>query len=102
VIARGVVLLVGRVLLLVHDDEPEIPERQEHGGARAHHEVQLPRGGRAPHVRALSGTERAVVERHATESRLPEGIEGLRESAISGTRIRVCPEPRSASAAAWR
>ncbi len=51
VIAHAILLLVGRVMLLVDDDEPEIRIGQEQRGSRADHDLDLATGRRRPGAR---------------------------------------------------
>ena len=91
VVPRGVVLLVGVVLLLVHHHEPQIPERQEDGGSRPDHQIHFPRSRRAPDVRAFVRPQGAVVERHAPEARAAEGVQGLRREGDLGNEDQGLP-----------
>src|SRR5579872_954289 len=52
VVRRAVFLLVGRFVLLIDNDEAEIAERQEQGGAGAGDDANLAAGDRAPQAAA--------------------------------------------------
>ena len=64
-VARGgILLLVAGVVLFVHDDEPEVAERQEHGAPRPHQQAPLALflGHAAEGGGALPRRESAVVD----------------------------------------
>jgi hypothetical protein len=42
VVKRAFLLFVGTVVFLIHDDQAEVPERQEQGRPRADHQLRLP------------------------------------------------------------
>ena len=48
VVAQHLALLVGGLVLLVHDDELEVRQRREHRRARAHHHVERAAAGQLP------------------------------------------------------
>ncbi len=58
--ARRAVALVGRVVLLVHDDQADVGERREQRRPGAHHEVDVARPDPAPLVGALALAEARV------------------------------------------
>lgn len=51
-IVRAFVLLVGLIVLLVDNDEPELGVRQKQRGARANHHRRIARRNRGPVARA--------------------------------------------------
>ena len=62
VVARGFVLLVRGVVLLVHDHEPQPGQRREHGRARADHDVHFAPPDAVPLVVALARRQPAVLD----------------------------------------
>src|SRR5262245_17670895 len=67
-VARRRILLERRLMLLVDDDQAELPRRGEDGAASADDHLDLP-GGNAPPVRAALGVaEVAVQHRHFAKS----------------------------------
>ena len=62
VVARALVLFVGGFVLLVHDDEPQVPHGREDGRAGAHDDADLARGERQPAVEPLPLPEVAVPD----------------------------------------
>ena len=78
VIAHAILLLVGRVVLLIDDDEAEVGIGQEQRGARADHDLDLAVGGRCPGPRAHARGEAGVPFGRAHAEALREPIEELR------------------------
>ncbi len=78
VIARAVLLLVGRIVLLVDDDEAEIGVRQEQRGARADDDTHLAGRDRAPGACAQPRRKLRVPFRRPHPEPLGEAIEKLR------------------------
>ena len=62
VVARRLVLLVGRLVLLVDDDEAQVAHRREDGRAGADHHPRLAGGQRQPAVEPLALAEVAVPD----------------------------------------
>ena len=99
VVAQHLALLVGGLVLLVHDDEPEVRQRREHRRARADHHVERAAAAPAPScagARPPSGTSGA--RRRAAEKRRRNAATTCEPSATSGTSTSACPP---ASRAAW-
>jgi hypothetical protein len=65
VIARRFFLFVGRIVLLVDDDEAEPSERSEHGGPRADDEIHIAAADPMPLIVAFAVRERTVLDSHA-------------------------------------
>lgn len=63
-VARSLVLLVGALMLLVHDDKANVGERGEQRRARAHHHVDPPAAREVPLVEALAAGEARVQDGH--------------------------------------
>ncbi len=78
VIAHAVLLLVGRVVLLIDDDQAEIGVGQEQRRARADHDRHLARRHRRPGARALARRELRMPFRRPHAEALREAIEELR------------------------
>ena len=83
VVARRLLLLVGVLVLLVHDDEAERFDRRKDGRARADDNARAALADLVPFVVALAGGQMAVQHRHqrlqraGAEPRL-EALDGLR------------------------
>ena len=60
VVARGFLLLVGRFVLLIHDDEAEVLQRREDGAARADDDVGAAFADLVPFVVPFAVGEMAV------------------------------------------
>src|ERR1043166_9321709 len=69
VVARDVVLLVGRLMFFVEDDEPEGAGGRKDRRARADHDIDLAVADRPPLPRAVGFGEDAVEDGDAAESR---------------------------------
>ena len=69
VVARGLVLLVGRLVLLIHHDEPQVRHRGENRRARAHHHPRLAGGQGEPAVEPLAFAERTMPDDRAVVRR---------------------------------
>ena len=94
--ARRPVALVGRVVLLVHDDQPDVRERREQGRPRPDHEVDVAApGSGATRRRARPRPARSAGRRSRTgssaRSRSTIGV----ASAISGTSSRPAARRRA-------
>ena len=72
VVARALVLLVRGVVLFVDDDQADVLERGEHGGAGADHDVDVAAADALPLIVPLAVGEAAVLNRHAVAERLAE------------------------------
>ena len=102
VVARVALLLVGGVVLLVDDDQPEALDRREDRRARADGDPRLAGAQAAPLVVALALADSAecssatVSPKRAAKRATVCGV-----SAISGTSA-ITPSPRSSAAAAAR
>ena len=75
VIARHVFLLVGVFMLLIHEDQPEIRQRREHGGARADHDARHALADAVPLVETLALGEIRVQHGHLVLHRGEAGLE---------------------------
>ena len=62
VVPRGLVLLVGRLVLLVDDDQPQVPDRGEDGRAGPDDDPRLAGGEREPAVEPLALAQVAVPD----------------------------------------
>ena len=78
VIAHAVLLLVGRVVLLIDHDQPQIGIRQKQRRARADHHRDLARRNRGPGARALSRRDLGMPFRRTHAEALGEAVEELR------------------------
>ena len=61
-VARSLLLLVGVVLLLVDDDERQVPDRSEHRRARSHRDARFAAADAVPLLGALVIGERRVQD----------------------------------------
>lgn len=73
VVARGDVLLVGGVLLLVHHHQAEIPHRGEDGGAGAEDHPGVAGADALPLLAALAGAEAGVQQGQLVAEALAHG-----------------------------
>ncbi len=71
-VPRRFVLLVRRVVLFVDDDEPEVFDGREHGGAGADDEIHVASSDPVPLIMTLAVGHAAVLNRHAIAERGPE------------------------------
>ena len=78
VVAGVALLLVGRVVLLVDDDQPEVLERREHRRARADAHARLAPAHPPPLVVALALRQLGVHDRDGVAEALDEAPRGLR------------------------
>ena len=78
VVARVLLLLVGRVVLLVDHDQADVRQRREHGRARAHAHASLAAAKPDPLVVALAGPELRVQHGHLVAEALLEAPGCLR------------------------
>ena len=78
VIAHAVLLLVGRIVLLIDDDQTQIGIRQKQRRARADHHRDLARRDRGPGARALSRRDLGMPFRRTHAEALGEAVEELR------------------------
>ena len=78
VVAHAVLLLVGRVVLLIDDDQAEIGVRQEQRRARADHDRNFAVGDRLPGARALARRQLRMPFRRAHAEARGEAVEELR------------------------
>jgi len=78
VVARVALVLVGRVVLLVDDDQAEALDRGEHRRARAHAHARLAAAQAQPLVEALAVAERRVQDRDGVAEALDEARHDLR------------------------
>ena len=78
VVAHAVLLLVGRVVLLIDDDEAEIGIGQEQSRARADHHRHLARRHRRPGARAPPRRDLGMPFRRPHAEALGEAVEELR------------------------
>ena len=84
VVAGALVLLVGAVVLLVHDHEAEAGNGREDRGARAHHDARLALANAPPLVVALAGRELAVEDGDGRPEAGPGGANEHRREADLG------------------
>ena len=78
VVAGVALVLVGGVVLLVDDDQPEVRDRGEDGGARADGDPRLARAQPPPLVVALALPQRGVQQRDGVAEARLEAADGLR------------------------
>ncbi len=78
VVARVALVLVGRVVLLVDHDQPEVAHRREDGRARADRDPRLAAPQPPPLVVALALAERRVQQRDGVAEARLEAPDGLR------------------------
>ena len=78
VVARVALVLVGAVVLLVDDDEPEVGDRREDRAARADADARLARAQAAPLVVALPRAELGVQDRDGVAEARDEAVDHLR------------------------
>ena len=78
VVARVALVLVGRVVLLVDDDQAELLDGREHGRARPDRDPRLADAQPAPLVVALAVGERGVQQRDGVAEAGGEPRHGLR------------------------
>ena len=78
VVAHAVLLLVGRVVLLIDDDEAEVGIGQEQRGPGARHDLDLAVGGGRPGARAHARGEAGMPFRRTHAEALRESVEELR------------------------
>ncbi len=69
IVGRLVLLLVGDVVLLVDDDEPQADERSEHGRARADDDARLAAGDLTIGQKPLAGRKPGVQDSDALACR---------------------------------
>ena len=84
VVARGLVLLVGALVLLVDNDEARIGKRGEERRAGADDHAGLALAHEVPLVKALTGTEARVQDRDVVAEAAAEAAHGLRGEADLG------------------
>ncbi len=77
-------LLVGAVVFLVQDDEPQVRKGREDGAARPEHHADAPLADALPHREALPSAEPAVEDAHLVAQARPEAAGGLRREADLG------------------
>ena len=92
VIAKALVLLERRVVLLVDDDQPEIGDRREQRRARADGDLHPPPAERLPGILALPRGETAMKHCDVISEARPKRPTSCGVSAISGTS-RTAPRP---------
>ena len=78
VVARVALVLVGAVVLLVDDDEPEVGDRREDRAARPDADARLARAQAAPLVVALPRAELGVQDRDGVAEARHEAVDHLR------------------------
>ena len=100
VVAHAVFLLVGRVVLLIDDDKPEIGVRQKQRRARADHDRHFAVSDSAPGARAAARRELRMPFGRLVPKRAAKRSRNCAVSAISGIRIRLCRPLRIVSATA--
>ena len=77
-VARGLVLLVGRLVLLVHDDDAQVGQRREDGRPRADDDVGQAGRDLLPEAMPLGGGQAAVQDGDVTRD--VGGTLGTREA----------------------
>ncbi len=77
-VARGFVLLVGALVLLVDDDDAKVAQRGEQGRAGAHHHLRLATLDEAPLVEALAHRQPRVQHGHLVAEARTEAAHRLR------------------------
>ena len=85
-VARGLVLLVAALVLLVHDDETHIGERGEQRRARAHHHVGAALADHVPLIEALAGREARVQDGHVVSEAATKAPHRLRRERDLGDK----------------
>ena len=98
VVARVALVLVGGVVLLVDDDEPEVGQRREDGRARPDADARLARAQARPLVVALAGRQRRVQDGDGVAEARRRSARRSAASARSPARARS-PRARAASVA---
>ena len=73
VVARRLLLLVARLLLLIHDDEAEFVDRGKNRGTSPDDHAGFPVSNAPPFPSALDVAERGVQDGHAFEARAKPG-----------------------------
>ena len=86
VVARVALVLVGRVVLLVDDDEPHVGERREHGAARPDAHPRVAGAQPVPLVAALGGGELGVQDRDGVPEPIGEAGDDLRRQRDLGDK----------------
>ncbi len=81
-VARGLLLFVGMLVFLVHDDQAQRVHRRENGGARADDDAGAALANLVPFVVAFAGGQMAVQHRH-------EGLAGAAGEARLETLDRL-------------
>ena len=84
VVARVALVLVGAVVLLVDDDEPEVGDRREDRAARPDADARLAGAQAAPLVVALPRAELGVQDRDGVAEARHEAVDHLRRQADLG------------------
>jgi len=84
VVAGIPLMLVGGVVLLVDDDQPEVGDRRENRGAWADADPRLAAAQALPLVVALAGRQAGVQDRNGVAEALDEARHGLRRQADLG------------------
>ncbi len=94
VVPRALVLLVGPVVLLVDDDQPQVGNRREHRGAGAHDDPRVALPDAPPLIVPLPRRELAVQHRHRPpEARARRAHEHRRQADLGHEDDRP-PAPR--------
>src|SRR5690606_2379043 len=83
-VAKAVLLLVRRVVLLVDHDQSRPHERREDRGARSDDDAGLPRSRAAPRREALAFGEPGMKHREGFAEALTEALHELRRQADLG------------------
>ena len=95
VVPRRGVLLVRRVVLLVHDHQPEGPDGREHRAAGAQHHVCLTPGDAVVLGRPLGRGEGRVPDRHALSQARTQAPQQLRSEGDLRHEHQRAPPPRT-------
>ena len=96
VVAGFLILLVGGLVFLVHDDHAQVPHRGEQGRTRAHHHLDLAPGRPLVHPAALPRRQPAVDGGHLVAEAGGDAGQGLRASGRFRAAGRWRPAPRPA------
>ena len=86
VVARRLLLLVGMLVLLVHDDQAQRLDRREDGRAGADDDAGAALADLVPFVVALAGGQMAVQHGHQGLERCREQKRALKRSTVCGVR----------------
>ena len=90
-VAEALLLLVGEVVLLVHDDDARPGQGHEHRRARAHDHRHLARARLQPRAQPLGLGQAGVQHGHRHRQAAPEAVHGLRREGDLGDEHQGLP-----------